>query len=460
MTHRKHDPGPSRRDLLRGAALGGLGLLGIPRLSRALGAEPTPGSGDEFFIFIHAAGGWDVTLWSDPRNERAGLVEPATTATVDAGAMRLWKDASTSGERSFEIVQPSGCKIPFGPGIGHLVDHFDRLLVVNGLAMNTVSHPDGIAFSATGRHLQGSRAPQPSLNTVIANEYGLSQTFPSISVQFPSSYVGEQLDRRAAPLSIERIGNLATTLRRSAAYETAADREAISVVLSEEAAELAARAHAPGVLEGFALQLSSLGRMVRGGLEELFSDAKLRQLQPQLNYRSRYHGPQAVNAAFAIEACKRNLVRCISFSLGGLDTHGASYRSHGAVQQDLFDLVAELLRALDRAPHPTRTGHKLSEHTHVLVLSEFCRTPQLNLAGGRDHYPNNSALVISPRFPGNRVFGRTDPEQLLPAATLQRGGAARPIEPPDLLATFLGAFGVAPRKYLRDGEVVQELLRS
>jgi hypothetical protein len=28
-----------------------------------------------------------------------------------------------------------------------------------------------------------------------------------------------------------------------------------------------------------------------------------------------------------------------------------------------------------------------------------------------------------------------------------------------LLATFLGAFGVDPRKYMRDGEVVRELLK-
>src|SRR5262249_42643163 len=155
-----------------------------------------------------------------------------------------------------QIVQPKGCKIPFGPGIGGLVDHYDRMLVVNGIAMSTVSHPDGIAFSASGRHLQGGRAPQPTINTMLANELRLQQTFPSISVQSPSAYVGDQLDRRAAPLSVERIGNLATTLKRSNDYENAADRDAVTAVLSEEAAEIAGRAHDPGVIQGFGLQLS------------------------------------------------------------------------------------------------------------------------------------------------------------------------------------------------------------
>ena len=34
----------------------------------------------------------------------------------------------------------------------------------------------------------------------------------------------------------------------------------------------------------------------------------------------------------------------------------------------------------------------------------------------------------------------------------------RAITPPDVLATFVSAFGVEPRKYLREGEVVKELL--
>jgi uncharacterized protein (DUF1501 family) len=96
----------------------------------------------------------------------------------------------------------------------------------------------------------------------------------------------------------------------------------------------------------------------------------------------------------------------------------------------------------------------------VLVVSDFCRTPGINLAGGRDHYPNNSALVISPRFRGGVVLGRTDPEQLLPVDARTFADGARPIAPPDLLATFVHAFGIEPRRYLRDGEVVPELLRA
>jgi uncharacterized protein (DUF1501 family) len=155
---------------------------------------------------------------------------------------------------------------------------------------------------------------------------------------------------------------------------------------------------------------------------------------------------------------KRNVVRCVSFAQGGFDTHGQNYKQQALVQQDLFDTLTTLVRTLDQTPHPTLAGKKLADTTHILVVSDFCRTPQINLGGGRDHYPNNSALVISPKFKKNFVFGASDVEQVLPAHAKKFVDGERAIAPPDLLATMLAALGVNPRKYLRDGEIVPELL--
>jgi uncharacterized protein DUF1501 len=449
----------SRRSFLR-FSVGVAGAAASWPLFRAL-ADPPRGS-DEFFVFLHAAGGWDVTLWADPRNERKGLVEPASTANTDTGPLHHWQDAPLDGEvRTFKLLQPPGARLAFGPGIGSLIDLHDRLCVVNGLAMNTVSHPDGTAFSATGRHLQGGRVPQASVNTILAHEFGVAQKFPSISVQFPSSWVpdaGGGLDRRAAPLIVDRIGNIGSTLARPSLYDSADDRAAVSALLSHEAAALAAKSTYPDALSGISLQYGGLEKMVGGELQEVFNDNKLRAARPEFNYKARFHGAGAVNAAFAVEAMRRNLVRCVSFSLGGFDTHGANYRQQAQVQEELFDLVAALVKVLDATPHPTLPSEKLGAHAHLLVFSDFCRTPQVNLAGGRDHYPNNSALVISPRFRGGFCFGRSDLEQLLPAGAKAFADGERPIAPPDLLATFLSAFGVVPGRYLRDGEVVRELL--
>jgi hypothetical protein len=434
---------------------GGAAALALPRPLWAVAK-----SEGEFFVFIHAAGGWDVTLWADPRNERKGLIEPASTDNTEIAPITHWKSVALDGDTdTFEILEPSDSKLRLGPGIGELYDLRDRLTIINGLAMNTVSHPDGTAFSATGRHLAGGRAPAASVDVAIASELGADQLLPAVAIQFPSSFIGERLDRRAIPLRVASAATLAKSLTRSDAYLDDGDRTAITAVLTDEANALARRSVFPETYQRIASQHQAQPRLIGGELEKAFTQKALQDTYPMFDYKAKSQGPGALSAAFAVEAIKRNVIRCAGFALGGLDTHNQNYKQHAHVQQELFGVIATLVKLLDATPHPTRSAARLADHTHILVFSDFCRTPQINLAGGRDHYPNNSALVISPKFRGGISFGRTDAEQLLPADAKQFADGARPIAPPDLLATFLHAFGIEPRLYLRDGEVVPELLR-
>ena len=43
--------------------------------------------------------------------------------------------------------------------------------------------------------------------------------------------------------------------------------------------------------------------------------------------------------------------------------------------------------------------------------------------------------------------------------TLDFSDGRRALSPPDILATFVSAFGGDPRKYLRDGEVIPAMLK-
>ena len=450
----------SRRTFLKvlsgGVALAFAGLP--PRLSLADVAKANEG---EFFIFIIAAGGWDVTLWADPRNETRGIVHPASTANTDTSQLHRWVDGpAVEGGKSFELVRPRGSSLVFGPGIGDLADMPDRITVINGLAMNTVAHPDGQLFSTTGRHPQGGRVAASSVDTILSNELGRDQLLPTVSVRFPSAYVGDNLDRRVVPLAIDDVGAIARTVTRAQQYDGNPERDLVTAMLSEEARDLAKRSTYPDVLDGLSLQYEALRKMLGANLQEVFSSGGLQKAHPELVYNRRFTRAPALNTAFAIEACKRNLVRCVSFAIGGFDTHAGNYRTQAQLQQETFELVASLVRSLDATAHPVFSGAKLSEHTHILVVSDFCRTPQINPAMGRDHYPNNSALVVSPRFRPNFAFGKTDPDQLLPSPAHRFTDGERAIAPPDLLATFVSAFGVDPRKYMRDGEVVKGLLRS
>ncbi|HEX3760837.1 MAG TPA: DUF1501 domain-containing protein [Kofleriaceae bacterium] len=435
-----------RRDALQLLA-GGAASLALRPTWAAAATRP-----DDFFLFIHAGGGWDVTLWADPRNERKGLIEPASPANTDTGGLAHWKPAGGS----FEVVTPPGSSLRLGPAIGKLFDLRDRLTIVNGLAMNTVSHDDGTTFSTTGRHRSGGAAVAASIDVMLASELGAAQLMPDIAVRWPASYLGGQLDRRSVPLRVGSVDAITKSFERSAEVLGTADRDAITALVTDEARALAGReAHAPA-LDQLASQLQGLPPLIGGDFTKAFSPRQLQAAYPEFDYRG-LHRNNVVAAPFAIEAFRRNIARCVGFGLGGFDTHTTNQRQHARLLQELFDVIAAIVHRLDTTPHPTRQGTRLAERTHILVVSEFCRTPQINPGGGRDHYPNNSALIISPRLrPG--VHGKTDPEQLLPVAVRRFADGERPIAPPDLLATYVAAFGIDPRRHLRDGEVVRELL--
>ena len=301
--------------------------------------------------------------------------------------------------------------------------------------MNTVSHPDGTAFSATGRHLVGGRVPASSIDTVIANELGKEQTFPVVSVQFPSSFVGDNLDRRVVPLTVGSVSTLSRALTRSGLYDSEAERDEVTALLSKEAHGIAQRSEYPDTMQGMSVQLDGLRTMLGAKLQDIFSVPGLQRAQPQFNYRARFATGTAVNAAFAVEAMKRNVVRCVSFSQGGFDTHNQNYKTQAQVQQELFDTVAVFLRTLDQNPHPTLTGRKLADTTHVLVISDFCPDPADQHGAGARPLPEQLGARHLPALPGQRRLRRqrqgAAPSQACQALQRRREGRRAARRPRD-----------------------------
>src|SRR5262249_50320633 len=156
------------------------------------------------------------------------------TDNTDIAPIARWKPVKLDSDTdTFEILAPSDVALRFGPGIGDLYDLRDRLTVINGLAMNTVSHPDGTAYSSTGRHLAGGRPPAASVDVAIASELGVEQLLPDVAVQFPASFVGEHLDRRAIPLRVASAATIAKSLARGDAYLGDDDRALITALLTD-----------------------------------------------------------------------------------------------------------------------------------------------------------------------------------------------------------------------------------
>jgi hypothetical protein len=100
-------------------------------------------------------------------------------------------------------------------------------------------------------------------------------------------------------------------------------------------------------------------------------------------------------------------------------------------------------------------------NTMVAALSEFGRTPKVNPAGGRDHWPQTGcALFAGAGVPGGQVIGKTDDKGAEPKD--------RPVKPGDIAATLFAKLGIdgskvyetpqgRPTRIVDDGVPVPEL---
>jgi hypothetical protein len=105
----------------------------------------------------------------------------------------------------------------------------------------------------------------------------------------------------------------------------------------------------------------------------------------------------------------------------------------------------------------------LLEQTLVIAMGEFGRTPKLNTAAGRDHWPRVfSAVMAGGGVPEGLVLGSSDATAESPAD--------RPITPEDLAHTVFRLMGISPDFELRssdgrpirvghiDGQAIQEIV--
>lgn len=160
------------------------------------------------------------------------------------------------------------------------------------------------------------------------------------------------------------------------------------------------------------------------------------------------------NTAFG-NACvtARNLLRAnmgtrfIQITIGGWDHHVNIYQPNANLQAQsrqfdngLATLMADL------------KSDGLLDETLIIALGEFGRTVgPLNVSNGRDHYPQQTALVAGARIRGGRAIGSTDE---LGRATAEPGWSRdRDIRAEDLEATIYSALGIDWTTIRRDDPV-------
>ncbi len=96
-------------------------------------------------------------------------------------------------------------------------------------------------------------------------------------------------------------------------------------------------------------------------------------------------------------------MRCVEVTLDGWDTHA---NNHSLIR----DLNAILDPALSALIRDLRRRGRLDK-TVVICAGEFGRTPQMNTAGGRDHWPTGFSVALAGGgIRGGKIIGATDPD--------------------------------------------------
>ncbi len=125
--------------------------------------------------------------------------------------------------------------------------------------------------------------------------------------------------------------------------------------------------------------------------------------------------------------------RFVTVTDNGWDMHGGIYQALERKLPALDSAVSALISDLaDRG---------MLDDTLVLLMGEFGRTPRLNAAAGRDHWPRAfSVMLAGGGVRTGQVIGKSDPRGFRPVE--------RPVTPTDLARTVYTLLGINPdRKF-------------
>lgn len=426
-----------RRDLLISAsALASAGALGLmPALSRAGQTLRT----DQYFIFCYFPGAWDILLNLDPRDPRSfnetnmgsTLIQPAYGLLDAVGATQ-------------DIIPTSG--VTLGPAVGELAQHGDRLAVVRGMSMDTLTHVVGMRYFLTGRTTSGQLARGSSAATWLAALLGRDEVMPNLV--FGMETYNEDQEQWATGARVTSVDDLLRVLQPGD-YQLSDDEWAVldELLVRAESSEAVARSALKTRAAAARAEANTLVASQMDVFFDLAGDSEqANSLRDHFQFSRDDLDSPAAMAAGASQAITRGLSRCVSFMPSrSLDTHGSEWATDQPERQlEGWNAIARLMSDLDSKEYQS-TGDSWLDHTTIVAFSEFSRSPLLNSNGGRDHSLTNACLLAGGGFrPG--AYGASsdlgmEPQTVdLKTGQLDEGGEL--IRPENIFQTLLRHVGL------------------
>lgn len=395
-----------RSALTAGLVLGGVAALSpaMSRLARAAELQ------DRYFIFCYFNGGWDLLLSLDPRDPGEFRDDLKKSTLIETGFSDL------SSKYGDDLVGSSVPGMNFGPCTGRLVDHADKLTLVRGMSMDTLTHEVGRRRFLTGRPPAGLQAKGSNASTVLASLLGQGQPIPQLSMRVESYNDG--FPGFSSAIRVNSVEDLVRALQPSPNSFGEAEEQALQALLNQSA-DCPSIAHSRIRDAAMDYQAGSK-ELVSLGLDAAFdfASAESADLRALYGIDPGDLASAQAQAAAAATALSTGIARTVCFeAASGLDTHGPEWASaHPSALVKGFDVVASLIADLSTRPYKD-TAETWLDRTTIVGFSEFGRSTLLNSSGGRDHFLHNACFLAGGGVKGGHVIGASSDLGMAPTPT-------------------------------------------
>lgn len=437
----------SRRDFLKAmmltAGAATFGSVSMSALGEAMASPLQPNAPDfkRRFIFCYFNGGWDILLGADPRDPAEFTEEERGRTLVFPAYDRLpggFRDAGPDGNG---ILRDFERGIALGPAAQPIWKHRDKMCVVRGLSMDTVTHEVGRRYFLTGRMPSGLTARGSSISTEIAAQLhgnGAPSRMPFVpNLAYAVESYNDRHPSYATGLKISSVNDLMNTLSRPDMGFSRTEENLIADYLHRDRSFKLSLDRMPDALNKARRSEIQAETVLAAQLDRRLS------FEPGTNLNSR----EALGQ-LAVKTITEGVCTCVSLSVStSLDTHFDNWATDQPTQQSSgFEIISQIIDDLESTAYPDGSGDNWLKYTTIVAFSEFSRTPLINSREGRDHHPVNSCMMWGAGVPQGRVIGASSHYGMLAQPVDINLGLPDPrgvvLRPEDILGTLMSNAGL------------------
>lgn len=356
--------------------------LSTTALSKAAFAQTS--FNGKLLMTIQCQGAWDVSSFCDPKTNVAGEKEINHWART--------KSIGTAGNLRYA---------PFGINQKFFDKHYSKMLVINGVDMQTNSHSTGEISTWSGRTALG----YPALTSVYAASVAPELALASINLGGWGNSEGllnptriknpNQLNSVIYPNTDNSNTNKTMVSANDMARIQALQMQSVENILTEQAAlpqDLLNRQNYLTAIKN-SEGLKAFGALI----------PKSTNLQAARTLATRSTTTSTIHqqAQIALLAFKSGLCVAADLVEGGFDSHFESDTDQDILLANVMDAVDQLWDYAEQL--------ELANRLVVIIGSDFSRTPYYNAGNGKDHWPISSYVVMEKNVRyTNRMVGLTD----------------------------------------------------